>query len=70
MSNFAGFFCTYSSFPLQDFPHQSLFSKTKKELPLVALFHQEKIRLMGKMLSVTIWGMDLAVKKLYLTNQW
>jgi hypothetical protein len=38
------------------FSHQSLFYKTKKELPLVALFHQEKMKLIKKMLSVAIWG--------------
>jgi len=45
------------------FFHNAFFSKTIKELPLVALFSQEENRLYEKMLSTAIWGAKRFVLK-------
>lgn len=39
-------------------PSKLYFSKTKKELPLVALFYQEKKTVFQSGLSTTIWGKE------------
>jgi len=50
------FFVPNPAFHFKISPSIFFFSKTKKELFPVALFGQEKIRLIGKMFSVSIWG--------------
>lgn len=37
-------------------PSKTFFSKVNKELPMVALFYQEKNRFFQSGLSTTIWG--------------
>jgi hypothetical protein len=43
-------------------PHQkNYFSKLKKELPLVALFEQEKISLSDSGLFISVWAMGFGI---------
>jgi hypothetical protein len=44
---------------------KACFSKRKKELPLVALFEQEKISFSASGLFVTIWAMGLGSDRKY-----
>jgi len=46
-------FRSYFQLSIASFYKKISFSKTKKELPLVAFFHQEKLYFFNKKLSIT-----------------